>query len=551
MYMMFAFALVFGLAAAVVTAAPASAQTPTPTPTPSIFPYVLVAGDGLAGIDSPGLSMNVKTANETFTVINGLGYPVDPSHVISWAAIEGEGTGEVEIMAGGQPGNNSITVRMVVQGDAIMTCFVDDGQGYTDFLNAEKKWGDITRTVLTATERNGIADTARDGIEPNDFVLVTETVYADFLPGPVEALAGGAKINWWLFENDDEDKAQLALEALLLRFGPGNSSKTSGPLGEGEGCGTYSWWGYLGDDTFIPEDNINYLFDDLGYAADYTAFTQAEGSAIVAQPTRNYVTYTDNVNEPLGNGVTNIGVTFSDTGLGEAEPVIVVVLADYPLDKNGENTVCIEYIKFTPQPITTTCQVKTPQLRWAGEKIVLEKEWPVTPGMSMFYDTGSGKTTITYDLYAAVYSLEGESIGNLEPITKFLGYDLVIPNGMPSGITFTAAELGLPTGADQVIQPLGGVTVVDPMMHPLIVDQESSISRVILVSEQSGQADVNAALYGIRIELVFEMGPHPQLGMLLKTVVTGFGPQMNHGFVVYYMDFEDVESRLRGLLYGL
>lgn len=511
MYIMFAFALVFGLAATVITAAPGPAEAQSFTP-----PFELV----------PGLSMNVKTANETFTVVDYYGTPVPGAFVSNWQAIEGEGTGEVEIVAGGQDGNNSITVRMVVIGDAIITCNVDNGQGYTDFLNAEKKWGEITRTVLESP--------SVDDVEVGETRIVNEKVFAQFLPGPVEAPAGGAKVTWWLLENDAGDLAQSALEDLIQRFGPENNSYVSGPTGYGEGCGAYSWWGYEGDGTFIPETLLDALY--ALYGAQATSITTAEGDVIT--PTTKYVTYTDTEGEDLGVGNTNIGVTFSDTGNGEAEPVIVVVLADYPLDKNGENPVCVEYIKFTPQAVTTTCQVKTPQLRWAGEKIVLDKCWPVDPGSSMSFDAYNNVTTVSYDLYAAVYSLEGESVGNLEPITDFDGIQFEGNDGPPIAM-FDAYELGLPTGADQVIQMLGGVSVIDPVEHPILVDQESCVSSAILVSEQSGQADVNAALYGIHIDLIFE-GQHPNFGRLLGTEVWGYGPEMNHGFVVYFMDFEDV-----------
>jgi len=78
MYIMFAFALVFGLAAAVITAAPASAQTPTPG-----NQFTLV----------PSLAMNVKTADETFTVhwASGpsQGQPVDGSLVLEWHVTHG------------------------------------------------------------------------------------------------------------------------------------------------------------------------------------------------------------------------------------------------------------------------------------------------------------------------------------------------------------------------------------------------------------------------------------------------------------------------------
>ena len=330
-YVVFAFALVFGLTATVLTVAPqqdATAQVPQ---------FTLV----------PSIALNVKTADETFTVLwtsNGL--PVDGSRVLDWVVVQGEGGGEVSLVAGGQPGDNFITICKVVVGDAIVVATVNGSPGPNEVVNAEKKWGEIVDTVLEATPNQNI--------QIGQTVRVHEQVIADFLPGPVEAPAGGAKITWWLLQNDDLDDAQTRLEALVDSFDV--SSHTSGPLGYGEGCGQYGFWQLsLNGSPFFPyeviENGINGIYDD--HEAIATKFIAEEGVGAspgtpLPTPVTKWVTYTDTWAQPLGEGNTNMDVTFSELSGGEAEPVIVVVLADYPWDKNGENNVCVEYMKFTP-----------------------------------------------------------------------------------------------------------------------------------------------------------------------------------------------------------
>ena len=293
----------------------------------------------------PDIAKNVKTADETFIVVDGDGFGIDGLTCV-WLVTKGEGTGEVTKVAGGT-GFNFITVRMVTVGDCIITCDVTS-EDYEVALHAEKKWGEIYYTELTAWEPTPCLDpdTAhpRSGIEVDEKVLVQEKVFATFLPGPVPAPAGGAKITWWLLENDAEDEAQTALEELLERFGVGNYTYETGPLGWGHGCGQYGDW--AGDPTFIPEDLINAIY--ATHAASDTNFVEEECAAV--GPTTKTVTYTDHAGDPLGEGFTNTTVEFSEVvSTSQVEPVIVVVLADYPLDKNGENAVCVEYFKFSPK----------------------------------------------------------------------------------------------------------------------------------------------------------------------------------------------------------
>jgi hypothetical protein len=516
MYIVFACALVFGMSAAVLTAQQAEGQVVQE-------PVYL----------DPSIAMNVKTADETFTVrYTGNDTAVDDSLVSNWLVTAGEGTGGVTVVAGGNlPGGpyNYITVRKVVIGDCIITADVMTRQGIVE-VDAEKKWGEIIRTFITADQRTGI--------DPDDTVDVTEQVWAEFLPPDedtgqlAQAVAAGAKITWWLLENADDDVAQTALETLIQRFGPNHYDFETGPTGWGEGCGQYKQYGYpepTGDPTFIPEDILNAIY--ANHSAKNTEFTAADGMSIA--PTKNYLTYTDI------DGETEMEVTFNEVGTsGMAEPVIVVVLADYPRDKNGENNVCVEYIKFTPSEPTEITQVKTPQLRWAGEKIVLEKDWGERS--SMTYDFGDeGNVTIDLEMYVAVYSQEGETIGNLEPIEEALGW--YFDSGRPNTESYILSwlDLGLSTGANQVITTLGDATFayVDPLPNlnnTVLTEYSESVSRCILVSEQQGQVDVNAALY--MVNLIVDVVNYS----VESVVIHSSGPIENYGFLVYYMAFEDI-----------
>ena len=439
----------------------------------------------------PDIAKNVKTTDATFTVVDSCGVAIPAALVSNWVVTKGEGIGDVTIVAGGLTAipdaapHNYITVRMVTTGDCIITVDVDQDPGEGEdivTLHAEKKWGEIYYTELTAwsdtpceQRPTGAADTEISrvinlgGLTTKD-VLVQEAVIANFLPGPVPAYAGGAKITWWLLENDEADLAQTALEELLELFD--SYDYVSGELGYGHGCGQYAEWAITNPDPdFIPEDLIDAIY--ALYEANDTLFTDAECAAIV--DTTKTVTYTDHFGDPLGEGFTNVLVEFSEVGTTDlAEHVIVVVLADYPLDKNGQNAVCVEYFKFKSTVIVApeVAEVKTPQLRWAGEKIDLEKDWS---------DLVSERGQLAD--YWVEYNLEFGSVGTLHPVGDHTPYS-------------------------------------EGLVEALL--DADGISRCILESEQAGEADVDAALYynpgeEDPDELVSEMG-----------------------FLVYFLEFEDV-----------
>ncbi|MFC1956316.1 PKD domain-containing protein, partial [Chloroflexota bacterium] len=182
------------------------------------------------------------------------------------------------------------------------------------------------------------------------------------------------------------------------------------------------------------------------------------------------------------------------------EDVLVITMVEYQEDYNGENLILIQIGKKHFGEPPPPAQVKTPQVRWAGEKIVLEKDWSGIIG-----DCIECKQVIALDelemgesWYIAVFNREGESIGNLEAIEAFGIGALDMPDIM-----------GLSLSADQVI------TFPD----------EDGIVHAILATEQQGQADVNVSLYEIYcgIEGLYVTGPIDE-----------------HGFVVYFLAFEDV-----------
>jgi len=362
-----------------------------------------------------------------------------------------------------------------------------------DGLNGEKKWGEIERTELTAwtdtpcaqrpvgaeTEISRVIDLGGAATED---VLVQELVIANFLPGPVPAPAGDAKITWWLLENDVDDECQDALEELIARFD--NYDYASGELGWGEGCGRYAEWAASPDPDFIPYDIIEDIYATC--AASDTLFTMRECvDDITGAGTTKTLTHTDGLGDPLGEGYTNVNVEFSEVGTtGFAEPVIVVVLAEYDTNYNGENPVCVEYIKFKPTKviIPEVCQVKTPQVRWAGEKIVLEKDWGPDAAMAL-----------------VGFFLEEGTIGNMIPLNDTTSWA-----SEDARTVFTMCDC-------------------------------SGVARAMFETEQQGQVDIKCVLYG-SMEAVGDLDSFNEI-LMYESELDVIG---NHGFLVYYLALEDV-----------
>jgi len=133
-----------------------------------------------------------------------------------------------------------------------------------------------------------------------------------------------------------------------------------------------------------------------------------------------------------GNGSSN--VIISATG---EEAVQIVVVPQYPITSNTSSAV---NIPVTPEVTTwdfyTTEAEVVPQVRWVGEKIVLEKYWgpdPVTANNS-------------FNGYPVQFSLQLGSVGVLEPINgATLGPNIAtnVDNNGGSSCILTSSDTGV------------------------------------------------------------------------------------------------------------
>jgi len=125
------------------------------------------------------------------------------------------------------------------------------------------------------------------------------------------------------------------------------------------------------------------------------------------------------------------------------EDIIIVTYVEYPnVDYHGENPICVEKARKTYKEYEKV-QVKIPQVRWAGEKIVIEKDWGAAYGPGVIGQ-------------CVTFTIDQDSIGTLVPVC-----------GMDDG-----------TGN-----------------HVETWVMEDGVARVIFESEYEGQAEVKCVLY--------------------------------------------------------
>lgn len=477
----------------------------------------------------PTLGVDVKGSVQCFH-IRDLGSGV----VIKWSVLPGVNSPQVIIEDGGQPGDDYICIASAIPGDAIAKAYIDtDQNGVSDLtISGEKKWGDIARTELDPEE---IA-----GVEVGDALDIDEMVYATIHWGSmdpedeVELPAGGSLVHWWLVENTDDENQEDLIELLEDIF-PGTVEKIDDYW---EICGNY-------EEGVNPFEEIDDWYD-AGREADHTQFIEVEGNAADPQVPDTYVNSVSDDHLPgetPGWTQTTIDFFEADAVTGLAEEVMVVTLSEYPLINmfHGENPVCVQITKITPEPkIPPKAQVKTPQVRWAGEKIVLEKDWGVEPGIQDLVVHLNGETgafeglEATYVTYIAGYSLEKGCIGNLEAIEDMgaicMDIDLLgdeIKRLLPGPLQ------GLPA----VCVPIGDVASLQFSADQVFTSVDcDGVSQCILSTEQQGQADVNATLYEVSVMVVCSMVE--QVWVAEAWLV---GPEANHGFLVYFLAFEDIE----------
>ena len=487
----------------------------------------------------PSLALNVKGAVEKYEInYNGTAYNGTPAvNITKWAVTWAWMNTPGSIVDGGQPGDTWISVQAAEPGEAHITVYIDTNfDGMVDVTpDAEKKWGEINCSDLTNASQGG-----------NNYIA-TELVKASFIwgaPGNETRVlaADDAVISWWLMDIGALDDIQ-DIEADL----------GDDPCDEDGGCGKWTW-----QENVAPESQANDPFNrirdaQIAHPVDHSTAYLYDGSTGTAIDANQ-----DYADSKTGeDGTAQIRVYAAS-----AKTVLLVTLAQYPLDYHGENRECVQHETF--KPIIPSEQVKSPQLRWAGEKLVLEKDWGKAPYFehgciftdedeNLYYVPLQGDQSCEdieppfenarwvgeyFDarIYIAIYSLEQGSIGNLEPINNIQYISFDTPN--LGSLSLNLNSIGLPAGAQQVIAPLGG-GAYEIYTEGGPVDEGqwgSSVSQAIVTSEQSGEVDVNAALY--EVGLHFEEVGFDGLASLEHVWFNG--PVSNHGFLAYFLEFEDV-----------
>ena len=485
-----------------------------------------------------------------------------------------------------------IVVRAMRRGDIhIFVDVIHDGlPGGKMTLHTEKKWGEIHRSDLDV-------DATTDGVQNTMATVdipagatgiyrqkIIDMITADFLQVPVPVPVDGAVVHWWLLEDSPEYKAKIReLMQYLADTDPDGFYEDYTASGKylitDPEMGGKQPWEWINDwvtDASDPKYADPDIFewgtldpcgtiDTVLGTGDWYAWNESEDG--IAEAT--------------------IWVNEEAMEVCKTYKIMIVVLVSYPggtTDQedpfNGENRVAVQIGQKSYHKARTplTAQVKTPQLRWASEKLVLEKDWGVEAESEWGYywvNTQSGASFkqvcegedlgpctpmpplgdfwelagryFDARIYVSIYNLELGSIGNLEPINDMATFSMHTPSG--SIVAVPIDSIGLPAGAQQVIAPLGGAYVFfsGEQLPTGVMASGDSISRCILSTEQSGQADVNASLYEIRLEFI-----SPMDGMVTDGAVAlqdrefslsymwVEGPIVNHGFLAYFLNFEDV-----------
>lgn len=395
----------------------------------------------------PSLGIDVKGSVQCFYAKN-----TGPDVIVKWEVLPGVNSPVVVIEGGGQPGDDWICVSSAIPGDAIVKAFIDTDQDQVADLviSGEKKWGDIHHTELVADKTANIVD--------GDEVDIDEMVYATIHWGSMDPedevvmTAGGALVHWWLINNTDDENQALIIDLLEAIF-------------EGTVTEDHPYYQICG--TYADPDNPYAILDAFAttHAATNTEFIAVEGVPVDGGTVTYVSSVTDDSIIPpdVERGWTQTTVKFTDVPATlETEEVMVVLLAEYPLINmfHGENPVCVEFVKLTPEEEIPEVQVKIPQVAWAGEKIVLEKKW----GLG-FMDN------------VVKFQIDQGSIGTLSPISG--------------------------TGGGQVVETTVGC---------------DGVARCILETEYQGQAEVKCILYDYLGEDVIDNHDFPVFFLKLESV---------------------------------
>ncbi len=435
----------------------------------------------------PNLALNVKTADATFIVKDTCGTELDGSFVSNWIVTKGEGAGDVTLIAGGTDGDNFITLRMVTTGDCIITVDVDyPGDGTEEVtLNAEKKWGELHHTILDVDASTTVVEHTKTVRREEGVVHVEtlkDTVYAEFLELLNPQTAGGALVNWWLFK--DTTANQDAIDDLMDDLAANNGFLYDG------------YWSATGqyDPDDPPIDAINALHATQHATDTEWTVLDPTGTIYTVDATDTYATNVTEDSLPTDVRGTVLATLSND---GDDEAVMIVVLVDYPIDKNGENRICIEKGKktFTTVVVPPPYLEKIPQVAWAGEKVTLEQSWGTDfngqlvsfqlehPGLGTLEAVNAGDYQVSGDLvYTKVIGgvarciLDSEDPGQAD-IKVVLREDDMTNDQSPITIA-VEVENGLEgivvqTGLVVYYLKLESITPLDPDPAALVVDVDA------------------------------------------------------------------------------
>ncbi len=299
----------------------------------------------------PDIAYNVKTAEEEYRLYGfgdcETGIPMCDAcpGLKDWRVFQGCGPGTVEVVDGGglNTENNYIVVNLVTKGDCHITVDFDDDTSIS--LDAEKKWGEIYCTELDS----------EDSLVDDEY-LVTESVEASFLwedcVTETELPADDAVVDWWLMEID----ALADVQALETALG-------DDPCDDDGGCGTYT-----------EDDPAMFTYDTIVYKDPFEVLDAIQADNLV-DLLESYIfesngviiantDYTQNQTDVDGEATVGVHIE-SPTG------VMLVTLTDYPINKHGENVVCVQHETWPPPPPPPTVE-KFPLIAWVGEKTVVE-----------------------------------------------------------------------------------------------------------------------------------------------------------------------------------
>jgi len=389
----------------------------------------------------------------------------------------------------------SVEIKSMKRGDIHIYAAVTDLECGSRTLHTEKKWGELDHTILDV-------DSVTSGVQHEEYVnvdademgdieeVITDMAYATFYEVPGTPAVGHAITHWWLFEQSTANEAFIDD---LMDY-----------LADNDGALDDDYWAAHG----------KYVIDDLGgkqpfdYIDDYADTHHADTTifdwdAISPVPpgeiaANGYYAWTETEDsfpaEVRGRAQATLTVDASELVVCEPEEVMIVVLVTYPGGStaqndpfNGENIVCLEKGTKTfhkGPPLPPAEQIKAPQVRWAGEKIVLEKKWGVE---------------YAGDLVG--FFLEEGSIGNLIPLPVETDSSFLVSGDARTAFTTVGSD---------------------------------GIARGMFETEQQGEVDIKCVLYDVS----WAIGASYE--SVAQTAIDG-GVVGNHGFLIYYLALEDVK----------